>query len=373
MSCSHIRLDRLRSVLQERSIDLFFVRDLSAIKWLTGFKEVFDDEPAHSMVIGPHDAVLHTDARYAHAFEAASQDTEICIDSQASTHAVFLTQYFEEAAVGQAEDLVLGIERTITLAEYRQIEEALAKVDCGVDLAETSSLILELRAVKDEEEITALKAAQRVTDAAFSYIISYMRPGMTEREVRIELEDYMLRNGAEGLAFPSIVATGANAANPHAVAGDRVLELGHAVVMDFGARVQGYCSDMTRTVFIGEPSARLKKAYAALRRTNEEIEEMLCAGLACSKAHARAEELLQEEGFGAKMGHSLGHGVGIEVHEEPRLALRSTAVLEVGNVVTVEPGIYFDGEFGMRLEDFGVISSHGFEVFTQSTHEIVII
>lgn len=218
-----------------------------------------------------------------------------------------------------------------------------------------------------------MRAAQAITDAAFAHIVKFMRPGLTEREVQLELEGFMLRAGASGLAFSSIVATGANGANPHAIPGDTRLEAGQCVVLDFGARACGYCSDMTRVVFIGEPGAYLRNAYAVLREANEQVEATLKPGVTGAEAHELAERVLAEGGFGGKMGHGLGHGVGIDIHEEPVLAPRNVQPLQVGNVVTVEPGIYLPGEFGMRLEDFGVIVDDGFEVFTQSTHDLVIV
>ena len=200
-----------------------------------------------------------------------------------------------------------------------------------------------------------------------------MRPGMTEREVQIELEDFMRRHGAEGLAFPSIVAAGANGASPHAIPGQTVLEAGQCVVLDFGARAHGYCSDMTRTVFLGQPSQKMRDAYAAIRSANEQVEAALKPGVTGKVMHELAERALADAGFAGKMGHSLGHGVGIDIHEQPALSPRNEQPLVPGNVVTVEPGIYLPGEFGMRLEDFGVITPDGFEVFTRSTHDPVIL
>ena len=238
---------------------------------------------------------------------------------------------------------------------------------------ETEGLCVNLRAVKDASEIARMRAAQAITDAAFAHIVGYMRPGTTERQVQVELEDFMVRHGASGLAFTSIVACGAHGASPHAVSGDTRLEAGQCVVLDFGARAQGYCSAMTRVVFLGEPSAAMRHAYAVLREANETVEAMLLPGVTGAQAHAKAEEILAAGGFAGKMGHGLGHGVGIDIHEQPNLSPRNKKPLVAGNVVTVEPGIYLEGEFGMRLEDFGVITERGFQVFTQSSHEMVII
>lgn len=218
-----------------------------------------------------------------------------------------------------------------------------------------------------------MKAAQAITDAAFAHIVAFMRPGMTELAVQIELEDFMRRHGADGLAFPSIVATGANGASPHAIPGQTVLEAGQCVVLDFGARALGYCSDMTRTVFLGAPSPRMRDAYATIRNANEQVEAALRPGVTGKAMHELAEQALADGGFAGKMGHSLGHGVGIDIHEQPVLSPRNESALVAGNVVTVEPGVYLPGEFGMRLEDCGVITADGFEVFTQSTHDLVVL
>lgn len=261
----------------------------------------------------------------------------------------------------------------MTLADFRALEAAFAEASACPELRETSGFVRALRAVKEPSEVARMRAAQAVTDAAFAHIVGFMRPGRTEREVQVELEDFMRRHGAEGLAFPSIVATGANGASPHAVPGDTLLEAGQCVVLDFGARARGYCSDMTRTVFLGQPDARMRAAYEAIREANERVEALLRSGVTGKEAHELAEQVLAEHGFGGAMGHSLGHGVGIDIHEDPNLSPRNERPLVAGNVVTVEPGIYLPGEFGMRLEDFGVVTETGFDVFTQSAHDMVIL
>ncbi len=294
----------------------------------------------------------------------------------------------------------LGIEDDMTLAEYRRLERAFAAGEDAAadsagttpaalaraaapasapssplwaDLRETTNFVFGLRAVKDAGEIERMKAAQAITDAAFDHIVAFMRPGMTERAVQIELEDFMRRHGAEDLAFSSIVATGANGASPHAIPGETVLEAGQCVVLDFGAKARGYCSDMTRTVFLGAPEGEMLRAWETLRAANEAVEAAICPGVTGAEMHQLAEDILAEGGFGGRMGHGLGHGVGMDIHEEPVLAPRNKELLVPGNVVTVEPGIYLPGKFGMRLEDFGVVTETGFEVFTKSTHEAVII
>lgn len=409
MGDSEKRLARLRGACAAGGMDAFYVRGTSNIRWLTGFDGVFDEERAHALLVTQDAAVLHTDSRYAEAALAAARGTGVEVDVARMTHASFAAERMRRAAEradvragGVPKRATLGIEDAITLAEYRQLqrafgEKAAGATDAGVPdaagapgaasvedagaasacpgsrLRETSDVVVGLRAVKDAGEIARMRAAQAVTDAAFAHIVSFMRPGMTERAVQVELEGFMRRHGADDLAFPSIVAAGANGASPHAVPGDTVLEAGQCVVLDFGAKARGYCSDMTRTVFLGEPDARLRSAYETLRRANEQVERALRPGVTGKEMHELAERVLGEGGFGGLMGHGLGHGVGLDIHELPNLSPRNEAPLVAGNVVTVEPGIYVPGEFGMRLEDFGVVTEEGFQVFTQSTHDMVII
>ena len=369
----------MREAAAQAGIRTFMVRDTASIEWLTAFDNVFDDEQAHALLVTPHDAVLHTDSRYAGAArKAAAGEGVIIVDDARTGHGAWVADVFAarhaNAAGGVAPaDIVLGIEDSMTLAGFRALERALAEAPAAPQLRETTDFVRALRAVKEPAEVARMKAAQAITDAAFSYIITFMKPGMTEREVQVELEDWMLRHGASGLAFSSIVATGANGASPHAIPGETKLEAGQCVVMDFGARAHGYCSDMTRTVFIGQPDAKMHSAYDTMRQANERVEAALRPGVTGADMHQLAEDVLAAGGFAGKMGHGLGHGVGIDIHEEPVLSPRNAAPLAPGNVVTVEPGIYLEGEFGMRLEDFGVVTEEGFDVFTQSTHEMVIL
>lgn len=372
------RLERMRAMMADEGVADFYCRDLSNVKWLTGWEDVFDDEPAHLAFVTPKTAVLHTDSRYADACRVAADAGEWTVDEERMTHARWAAESFaafhEARGAQRGRDLCgFGIEDSMELGEFRRLEEAIAAADWSPTLVETTDAVKRLRAVKDEAEIERLRAAQAITDAAFEYIVGFMRAGMTEREVAFELEQTMRKMGAEDLAFASIVASGANGASPHSIPGDRRLEDGDLVVMDFGARARGYCSDMTRTVAVGHATERTRAIFNAVRAANETVEAMLRPGVTGRAAHERAEYVLAEHGFAGKMGHGLGHGVGIDIHELPVLSPRNEAPLEAGNVVTVEPGVYLSGEAGCRLEDFGVVTADGFEVFTASTHELVII
>lgn len=408
MSFSPCRLERLKKRLCELDAHAMYVRDTANIEWLSGFEGVFDEEQAHAAFVpaGEGTARLHTDSRYATAMEREAEGTQIQVDSEVVGMSAWARKRWDEVDA-DGPDASLAIEDSITLSEYRALQKAFEQGTCfsfnreGQDdthqdarlnekpvpcskasspgtlpfpqLLETHDVILQLRAVKDADEIRRMKEAQAVTDAAFAHIVEFIRPGVTEREIQLELDGFMLSHGADALAFPSIVASGANGASPHAIASDKPLQAGECVVMDFGAKRAGYCSDMTRTVFLGAPEGEMLSAWETLRRANEEVEAALRPGMTGREAHELAERVLTEGGFGGRMGHGLGHGVGLQIHELPVLSTRNDKPLEAGSVVTVEPGIYIPGRFGMRLEDCGVITERGYEPFTQSTHDLVVL
>ena len=363
------RLGTVRAMCSNLGLDALLVRDTSNIRWITAFDGVFDEERAHALLVAPDRTELHTDSRYSNALRNAADraSDNIVINDERASHAQFAAKVL--AREGAAFACKLGIEDSITYAEFVKMAETVGTSN----LMATTDAVVGLRAVKSKGELIRMLAAQAVTDAAFMHILDFIRPGMTEREVQMELDDYMLRHGGEGLAFSTIVATGANGADPHAIPGATRFEAGQCVVMDFGAKAFGYCSDMTRTVFLGEPSRKMLAAWETLRRANETVETMLRPGVTGREAHETAEQVLAQGGFGGKMGHGLGHGVGLEVHELPVLNTRNELPLVEGNVVTVEPGIYLPGEFGMRLEDCGVVTENGYEVFTRLGHEMVVL
>lgn len=360
------RIGRLREKMAQLGCDAFIVRNTSDIAWLTGFDGVFDDEQAHLLLVTADSACLHTDSRYSEACGREAADGPVAVDAQPEPHSKWCI-----ARLGTAR--MLAFDDLMSLREHAALAQALEESSCQARLMGTQDVVVDLRAVKDAYELERLQAAQDITDAAFDHIVGFMRCGMIERQVQLELDRFMMECGAEGLAFPTIVATGAHGSSPHAQPGQAVIQPGDAVVMDFGARKRGYCSDMTRTVFVGEPDGSLKDAYRVLRRANEECEALVQVGTAGSEVHAHALEVLEEGGYGGKMGHGLGHGVGIDIHENPSLSPRNGKPLPAGAVVTVEPGIYLPGRFGMRLEDCGVVTERGFRPFTRSTHEMVII
>lgn len=402
------RLIALRSWMRENGVRAFVLRDVTSIAWLTGFEGVFDDERAHTLVVTQDKATVHTDSRYAAAMKSAAtrMGKLIAVDTAAvgvskfvenvlnASKTIAVTSGLSEAelAVRAAEDAKpFAIEDDITLAEFRALEKiAPAQATAPV---ETSEVVRKLRAVKTEAELERLRRAQQITDECFEHIKGFVKPGMTEREVQMEMNDYMLWSGAQALAFETIVAFGANAAKPHCVAGDTKLQAGQVLLLDFGAKFGGYCADMTRCIFLGKPSQPVQHVYDVVREANETVEAMLKPGVTGAEAHALAEKIIADGGFAGMMGHGLGHGVGMDIHEQPYVSPRNTEPFVAGNVVTVEPGIYLpEGKtteinlpmggktkvpvippIGFRLEDCGVITDEGYQVFGRSSHDLAIV
>jgi Xaa-Pro aminopeptidase len=236
----------------------------------------------------------------------------------------------------------------------------------AVEFVPLKDTVETLRAVKDEDEIDALRRSVALTDAAFAQFVEVVRPGMTEREAAWEIEAAMRTGGASKVAFDLIVAAGPNGALPHARPGDHAIQPGEPVVVDIGCVVDGYCSDMTRTFCLGQPSDKYLEVWQIVLQAKEAAEAVIRAGVSGVDADAAARNVIAAAGYGDYFGHGLGHGVGLAVHEGPRASRLSEDTLEAGMSLTVEPGIYLPGEFGVRLEDLVIIGEHGIEILTNT-------
>ncbi len=263
---------------------------------------------------------------------------------------------------------VLVEEYTLPIADYERIKKALGK---KYHFSTGASVILDsMRLYKTEEEIEIMKRAQKITDMAFSHILEFIKPDMTEIEVALEIEFFMRRNGAQSEAFQTIAVSGANSSRPHGVPRNVRLEKGF-FTMDFGARVDGYCSDMTRTVILGKADADMKRLYNTVLEAQLAGLEAVKPGADCAGCDKVARDIIDNAGYKGCFGHSLGHGVGMYIHEEPRLSSRATGKLEPGHIVTVEPGIYIEGKYGCRIEDMVAITENGSYDFTHSPKELI--
>ena len=231
----------------------------------------------------------------------------------------------------------------------------------------------QLRQIKTPAEIVTMRKAAAITSEAFEAVLPKVRPGVTESELRLELEYCMYRLGAEALAFNTIIASGENGSLPHAVPGSRKLQKGDMITMDFGAKVGGYCSDMTRTVALGEPSAEMKKVYNTVFRAQAMCEAALAAGKNCYDIDRLARDYIDSQGYAGRFGHGLGHCVGIDIHEDPRLSPACHDTLKAGMVITVEPGVYIPGLGGVRIENTCLVKENGSEPLTTARKELIIL
>ncbi|PZS09568.1 MAG: aminopeptidase P family protein [Solirubrobacterales bacterium] len=269
-----------------------------------------------------------------------------------------------------AGELRLGFEEAhVTVAQLRQLRELLPE---RVELVAVGRLLEGLRAVKEPEEVQRIKAATGLADAAFERLVRGGLIGRTERELAIELERDMRQRGAQRASFETIVAAGAHGALPHAQPRDVEIRRGELVVIDWGAELDGYCSDCTRTVAAGEPGADARSAYELVLEAQLAGLAAVKAGVSGRDADAAARDLIEAAGQGEHFGHGLGHGVGLEIHEGPRLSWSSEDDLDAGNVVTVEPGVYLPGRFGIRTEDLVVVREGGCEVLTSVTKRLIV-
>ena len=364
------RIARVRALMEERGYDAVVVRDEANLRWLTGAEGVFDftGELPHAAFITQRETLLHTDSRYFNSFqEHLEAETPWVLDMDV----IDIPRWVGEKARAHRCHAV-AVEDTMELSFYFGMLRAFEDLSISVTVPQMHGDLRLMRAIKDEEELALMRHAQSITDAAFQHMLGEIRPGRTEKELKLELERFMFEHGADSLAFGTIVASGPNTANPHAIPSDRVVERGDFVLMDYGAGFHDYCSDMTRTVVVGEPTAKQREIYDIVQRTHETCVEAIHAGVDGRDIHMLSVKLIGEAGYGDYYGHGLGHGVGIDIHELPNFGRKSN-IVEEGAVITVEPGIYLPGVGGVRLEDYGVVTREGFAPFTTSPHELQII
>lgn len=330
-------------------------------RYLSGF--AFEDG---LLLVTKENAYLLTDFRYEEAAKAeANPGWKILTPGRGQMLVEISSLLAEENC-----KTVLVEEEALTLKTFDHFAEKLT----GVKLTKGASAILTaLRRNKDALELETIAQAQAITDAAFSHILTVLNPNMTEIEVALELEYFMRKSGAEGLAFNTIAVSGKNSSKPHGVPRPVKLEKGF-LTMDFGAKFGGYCSDMTRTVVLGKADAEIKKVYETVRSAQAAALEAACEGASCKALDGIAREIIDKAGYEGCFGHSLGHGVGLYIHETPSLApgVDPSVKLERGHVVTFEPGIYLAGKYGCRIEDMACIKENGeFYNFTKSPKELI--
>jgi Xaa-Pro aminopeptidase len=341
------RVDRLRETLEEPLL----VSTAANIRYLTGFSS-----SNAAMLVEPERIRVFSDFRYASAGKALERDGVEFVEVSRNLSAG-LAELLEGRIAFEA--------TTVTYAEYETLAGG------GLELVPRRGLVEALRAVKDEGELEAIRAAAAVTSEAFERFSHERFTGRTERELAWRLDELFHELGAKGPAFETIVAGGPNSALPHGRPTERAIQPGETVVIDAGALIDGYCADCTRTFATGPLPDRLKEAYAVCLQGQQAGLEGVRAGTSGIDADATARTVIDDAGFGETFGHGLGHGVGLEIHEAPRMSRESSDILAAGNVVTVEPGLYFPGEGGIRIEDLVIVTEDGPEILTSFTKDLV--
>ncbi len=336
------RGERLAELVAERELDQLFVSDLTNVRYLTGFSGTNG-----ACLVGREQLIFFTDFRYTE--RAKSEVGPEWERPEAERELVPQIVGRMSGRVG-FEDAKLSV---------RQLARLEAAAGDGIDLVPAGDLVEQLRIVKDADELERIAAAAELTDAVYRWAIERGLAGRTERDVARACEARLRELGAEP-SFPPIVAAGENGALPHAEPGDREIGEGELVVFDMGALLDGYCSDCTRTFATGEPEDEDREVYELVQRTQVAALEAVRPGADGKEVDAVAREMISEAGHGDHFGHGLGHGVGLEVHEGPRLSTTSEDELREGNVVTVEPGVYLPGRFGVRIEDLVVVTADGY-------------
>lgn len=353
-----MKLEKIRQRFKELSIDGLLITSSYNRRYMTGFTGT-----AGVVVISGDKAVFITDFRYT---EQAAKEVE-------GFEIVQHTGPIIEEVANQVEKLGikrLGFEQdSLTYQLFSSYKEALK----SSEFIPVSGAVEKLRLIKSPAEIKILKEAAEIADAAYKHILTYIKPGLKEIDVANELEFFMRKNGAVSSSFDIIVASGYRSALPHGVASEKEIEKGDFVTLDFGAYYKGYCSDITRTFAVGEPSDELKKIYSIVLEAQLRGMNGIKPGLTGKQADALTRDYIKEQGYGEYFGHSTGHGLGMEVHEGPALSFKSDTVLEQGMVVTVEPGIYVAGLGGVRIEDDTVITEKGNESLTHSPKDLIIL
>jgi len=342
------RLEAVQAKLAERELDALLVSNLVNVRWLTGFTGTNG-----AAVVGAGAPRFVTDFRY--LTQAAAQ-LDAVWEREIETD--LLKRVVEGLPAGP---LRLGFDDAhVTVRQHEQLERLVAERD--VELVAAGGIVEALRAVKDPDEIARIRAAAALADEAFEEVVGAGIVGRTEREVALDLEIAMRRRGAERASFAPIVAAGEHGALPHAVPRDVPIPAGTLVVIDWGAQLDGYASDCTRTVATGELDPRDRAVYDTVLSAQETALEAVRAGPTGQEVDAVAREIIDAAGHAEHFGHGLGHGVGMEVHEGPRLSKQGKEPLATGNIVTVEPGIYVPGAVGVRIEDLVAVSADGHEV-----------
>lgn len=348
-------------ILQASSVDAVLLTDAANMRYLSGFTG------EGYVYISKRQSLVVTDSRYTIAAKMECPGFSV-VEWKSKQYYSVLQKALKEDAV-----ITLGIEGDeMTLSRYEKLKSALTST--GLDAVKIKTLgqeVKKFREIKTDEEVQRIEEAEAVGDRAFAKLIPVLKEGMTEKQVAAWIEFFMKEEGADGLSFETIAASGVHSAMPHAVPTDKQLEKGDFLTMDFGCIYKGYCSDMTRTVVIGEADEKQRELYQTVLLAQQTALDGIRPGMIGKEIDALARTVIDEKGYGGNFGHSLGHSVGLEIHESPCFSPSEETVIKPGMVITVEPGIYVEDFGGVRIEDVVVVTDSGCRNLTHSTKELI--
>jgi Xaa-Pro aminopeptidase len=351
------RIEKIREILDELSLDAFYITHIPNIRYITGFSG-----SSAFVLITKNQNYFLTDFRYKEQSAEQVKGFDIIINYLANEE---MKKLFEKHGFKK-----VGFESThLTVHQLENLEKNFA----GVSFKPVAERIEKLTMVKTPDEVAKVKKAIEISDKTFSKLLEIIKPGMTEKDVSAEITYWHKKFGAEKDSFDPIVASGWRGALPHGIASDKVINVGEMVTLDFGCVYDGFCSDITRTISVGEPSDEMKKIYNIVLESQLKAIDTAKTGITTKELDSSARDYIKSKGYGEKFGHGLGHGLGIEVHEMPSVSQRMDMKLEEGVIVTIEPGIYVENLGGVRIEDDVVIKNGGCEVMNKSPKELIII
>jgi len=353
------RLQKLRTSAAKERFDALLVSQPENRRYLSGFTG-----SSGWLLISKQKAILATDFRYVEQAKGESPDFEI-VQTKGELHD-WLPGLISDSGWNR-----LGFEANcISYDSHHKLTEAIETKHVDLELIPTTGLVEELRAIKEPGELDSITRAVALADAALEQAKAIIRPGITEKEAAWEIEKLLRQEGSEGIAFEIIVASGPNSALPHATPTERTIQSGEPVLIDMGARFNGYCSDLSRTLFFGQADTTLRRIYDIVLRAQTAAIEGVEAGMDAAQADRLARRTIEQAGYGDAFGHGLGHGVGLAVHESPRLGFNSSDSLADGMVFTIEPGIYLVGQGGIRIEDMVVLENGKARVLTKAKKDL---
>lgn len=353
------RIERLQQNLPA-GVDCAIITSGYCRHYLTGMRS-----SAGTLLVTRKSSYFIIDFRYIELAKSTIKNAKVLLQDKLYEQ---MTDIFAQEGVKAA-----AVETSyLTLGEFLRMKEKLPTIEL-LDVKSLDELLQDMRAHKDADELAILRRAQGIADKGFAHILTFIKAGVTERAVALELQNYLLHAGAEKLSFDTIAVSGVNSSLPHGVPTDKKLENGDFLTLDFGVMVDGYCSDMTRTVAIGSATDEMKKVYELVLRAHNEAMAAVKVGVPNVAIDKVARDIIYNNGYEGCFGHGLGHSLGLEIHENPRYSHLAEGVVEVGHVMTIEPGIYLEGRFGVRIEDSIYVAAEGVLDLASSPKELIVL